>query len=191
MDIQMIDYNYVMKQVLSKSQDADKWNGSLFEQIKRISNTKVGAVGQDFIERLCLHFGIPCLFPEDIYGNRRYQNSWDIKINNVDFELKTATEDISGNFQFNHIRYHREYDGVICLGISPNAIFFDIWSKAEISTGAAGHLVSMERQGNASYKLTKKPKDLKLINRFYQDIKDITDGTRFDFVRSRNQIKKS
>lgn len=178
-------YIDMMLRVLDEHEDANKWNDSVFERIKRISNTKVGSIGQNFIEDLCDEFNIQCVFPEDIHGHRLYQNSWDIKIEGVEFELKTATEDVSGSFQFNHIRYHREYDGLICLGISPNAIFFDVWSKAEVSTGAAGRLVSMERQANASYKLTKKPRDLKPISLFHQELTSAISGPRFDFVRSR------
>jgi len=71
----------------------------------------------------------------------------------VTFELKTATEDIGGSFQFNHLRYHREYDAVLCIGIAPSDIYMGSWTKADVATGAAGKLVSMEKGANASYKL--------------------------------------
>ncbi len=99
-------------------------------------------------------------------GVRAKQNPWDIQINGVQLELKTATEDVSGSFQFNHIKYHRPYHGVMCIGVAPHEIFFNVWSKADISTGAAGTLVSMEKNANASYKLTKKPKGLHPIDDF-------------------------
>ena len=80
--------------------------------------------------------------------------------------MKTATEDTTGNFQFNHIRYHRDYQAVLCLGVSPNDLFFALWSKADVVTGKAGNLVTMEKNANASYKLTKSSKSLIHINEF-------------------------
>jgi len=128
--------------------------------------TKVGDVGQEFIEELCNQLGLDCHFPLNKKGIRAKQSPWDIQINGIKFELKTASEDVSGAFQFNHIRYHRPYEGVICLGISPENIYFNIWSKAEIATGKAGNLVTMEKGANASFKLTKKPNTLMPISTF-------------------------
>ena len=162
----MCEYKNILLNVISKYQDANKWIDSTFEQIKRLSNSKVGDVGQDFIEDLCQEFNFKCEFPEE-KGKRARQSPWDIKINGIEFELKTATEDVSGAFQFNHIRYHRPYEAVLCLGIAPNEIVFDIWSKAEIATGKAGNLVSMEKNANASFKLTKKKANLKNIKEFH------------------------
>lgn len=85
--------------------------------------------------------------------------------------MKTATEDTSKHFQFNHIRYHRKYHAVLCLGVSPADLYFGIWSKAEVVTGKAGNMVSMEKSANASYKLTKATADLHKISSFKSEIK--------------------
>ena len=162
----MIDETAIMLAVLADHADHDKWNGAPFEKIKRTSNTKVGDIGQDFLERVCGELNFECVFPLNKKGVRAKQSPWDVQINGVKFELKTATEDTNGSFQFNHIRYHRPYEGVICIGVSPDLIFFDIWSKADVATGKAGTLVSMEKGANASYKLTKKPAVLKPISGF-------------------------
>lgn len=146
--------------------DHPKWRDSPFKKIKHVSNTKVGAVGQDFVEALCRAIGFDVEFPVNRAGQRAVQNPWDIKIEGKTFELKTATEDIGGNFQFNHVRYHRQYEAVLCIGIAPADILFDVWSKAEITTGLAGNLVSMEKGANASYKLTKRKTDLHPIDEF-------------------------
>jgi hypothetical protein len=162
----MPDARAILQGVLAQHQDADKWVGKPFEHIKRLSNSKVGDVGQDFVEALCREVGLDCEFPLNRKGTRARQNPWDIKVEGVDFELKTATEDVSGSFQFNHIRYHRPYDAVLCVGISPDNIYMNTWSKAEIVTGKAGNLVSMESGANASYKLTKRPDALHSIDEF-------------------------
>ena len=165
-----LDVNAIMTDVLERYSDADKWVGAPFEKIKRLSNTKVGDVGQDFVEELCTAVGFDCEFPLVDGERRQRQSPWDIRIEGVTFELKTATEDIHGAFQFNHIRYHRTYEALLCIGVGPNDIGFDAWSKASVSTGEAGHLVSMERGGSASHKLTKRQSQLKPISEFEEHL---------------------
>lgn len=160
----------LFEDVLSEFHNASKWDDVIFGKIKTISNTKVGSVGQMFIERLCRELSMPCSFPTNSSGERLTQSPWDIKIANIEFELKTATEDTSGKFQFNHIRYHRTYQGVLCLGVSPANLYFGVWSKADVTTGKAGKLVSMEKGANASYKLTKATNQLHNIDQFQTEI---------------------
>lgn len=162
----MPNYKQLFQKALANHTNDPKWDEGKFSGIKTISNTKVGAVGEDFIEGLCGNLKLKCEFPLNAKMERAKQSPWDIKINGVTFELKTATEDISGSFQFNHIRYHREYEAVLCLGVTPDKLYFSLWSKAEITTAKAGKLVSMEKSANASYKLTKKPADLIPISQF-------------------------
>jgi len=169
-----IDYKRLFIDAIKKNKDSPKWDNGNFIGIKILSNSKVGSVGQDFIESLCNALSIPCVFPLKKDGTRANQSPWDIEINSIKFELKTATEDTSGSFQFNHVRYHRDYDAVLCLGVSPNGLYFGLWSKADISTKKAGRLVSMEKAGNASYKLTKKPNDLFSIDNFEKEIKSFS-----------------
>lgn len=161
-----IDYALVFKSVIEKHSNDKKWALGDFVGIKILSNTKVGSVGQDFIESLCGILQVPILFPINKSSKRMTQNPWDIKLHDITFELKTATEDVGGKFQFNHIRYHRDYNAVLCLGVSPDEILFNIFSKADIATGKAGKLVSMEKGGNASYKLTKSKHELFHIDSF-------------------------
>jgi hypothetical protein len=156
--------------ILQEFYDDLKWDGAVLGKIKIISNTKVGSVGQLFIERLCGQLAMPCEFPVNEKGERLTQSPWDIKIANIEFELKTATEDTNGKFQFNHIRYHRPYEGVLCLGVSPANLYFGVWSKADVVTGKAGKLVTMEKGANASFKLTKAPNQLYDIANFQSEI---------------------
>jgi hypothetical protein len=165
-----IDYAQVFKSIVEKHSNDKKWALGDFVGIKILSNTKVGTVGQDFIESLCGILKVPIIFPINKSSQRMTQNPWDIKLFDITFELKTATEDVGGKFQFNHIRYHRDYNAVLCLGVSPNELLFNIYSKAEIATGKAGKLVSMEKGGNASYKLTKSKHELFHIDSFKEKL---------------------
>jgi hypothetical protein len=60
---------------------------------------------------------------------------------------------------------------VLVLGIAPENICFNIFSKADIATGKAGNLVTMEKGTTGSYKLTKKLSDLYDISEFEQVVK--------------------
>ncbi len=166
----MQDYKQLFKEIIAKHKNDSKWESGDFIGIKSISNTNVGTVGQEFIECLCELLKISYSFPINKKNLRATQSPWDIKINNINFELKTATEDTSGKFQFNHIRYHREYEAVLCLGVSPDDLYFNLWSKADILMGKAGKLVSMEKSANASYKLTKAQSELLHIDLFKKTI---------------------
>ena len=165
----------LFKKVLLQFKDDNKWTNAYFKEIKIISNTKVGDVGQKFIEELCEKINLDYKLPTDTKGNIKRQSPWDIEIKGIKFELKTATEDTHNKFQFNHIRYHREYEAVLCLGVSPNELYFNFYTKSEIVTGKAGKLVSMEKGANASYKLTKPKKELFIIDLFekkFQEFKE-------------------
>jgi len=166
----MIDYKDIFVEVLRNHGNDPKWANATFGGIKTLSNTKVGSVGQDFIEKLCHKLNLKCAFPVNAVGERATQSPWDIQINGIKFELKTATEDTSNHFQFNHIRYHRPYDALLCLGVSPERLCFGIWSKADITTGKAGNLASMEKGANASYKLTKSYEQLDDVGIFYEKL---------------------
>lgn len=169
-----INYKDLFVEALKKNVDDPKWNEGDFVGIKTVSNTKVGSIGQDFIEGLCKSLSIPHSFPIREDKSRMTQSPWDIEIKGVKFELKTATEDTNGSFQFNHIRYHRPYDAVLCLGVTPNELYFGLWSKPDILTGKAGNLVTMEKGANASYKLTKKPSHLFPITFFEEKINEFS-----------------
>lgn len=169
-------YRDLFKEILLESKNHTKWDQGDFIGIKSVSNTNVGNIGQKFIERICQFFEFENQFPLNKKQLRANQSPWDLKINGVTFEIKTATEDTNGKFQFNHIRYHREYQAVLCLGVSPNELYFGVWSKADVATGKAGKLVSMEKGANASYKLTKSKSELFTIDKFKEQISVFLSG---------------
>lgn len=160
------DYEALMDAAIAAAANDKKWIGAKYEGIKVVSNTAVGRVGQTFVESLCLALGLPFTLPTGATGKLLNQSPWDIAILGKQFELKTATEDVNRCFQFNHIRYHRPYEGAIFIGIAPDRVLFDCWSKADLVTGKAGRLVSMEAGANASYKFTRRPAHLSPISDF-------------------------
>lgn len=167
------DYGTLMDEAIAAAANDKKWLDSRFKGIKVVSNTAVGQVGQAFVESLCRALGLSFTVPVDKNGKRLNQSPWDIAILGKEFELKTATEDVKRCFQFNHIRYHRDYDAAIFVGIAPDQILFDCWSKADLVTKKAGKLVSMEKGANASYKFTRRPAQLYPIADFELRIRNL------------------
>ena len=175
----------ILRHILATYDNDPKWRGADFARVKNISNTQVGDVGQEFVVALCEKYGFDTKLPTDHRGRTRRQNPWDIKINGVTFEVKTATEDVKGAFQFNHIRYHRLYDAILCIGISPNEMIrFDAWRKATVATGGAGHLVTMDKGSSATWKLTKRTDSLRPISDVESRIEDMTREFRATADRS-------
>ena len=169
-----LDYSSLLTEILGRYRNPSEWEGSIFERIKHISNTQVGDVGQDFVSEICRRSRLRFELPRTEEGQPRRQHPWDMKINGVTFEVKTATEDVKNAFQFNHVRYHRQYDALLCIGISPNSICFDAWLKETVAIGGAGHLVTMDKGSSATWKLTKRATQLRPIAEFDQRIAELT-----------------
>ncbi len=128
------------------------------------------------------------LIDKDTEKNPHSKDEYDIKIFNKKVEVKTATEDTSGSFQFNGIRYHRRYDFLLVLGISPENIYFNFYSAASVKSQEVGNLVSMEKGAVGSQKLTRQKHQLYDISEFKNTIKKIIN--RSDEV-AKEQNKKS
>ncbi len=153
----------ILREVLAEQSTKDRWANQPFERIRRVQTAKRGEIGQRLVVRLCAALGL-----KTEIGAK--QSPWDIRIEGRTFEVKTATEGSNSTFQFNHVRYHRSYQVLLCVGITPNGILFDAWTKADVVTGKAGHLVTMEKGANASYKLTKRTAQMRSIDQFQNHV---------------------
>jgi hypothetical protein len=124
----------------------DKWYKSKYEVVKAAANTPKGDFGEEVTAALI----------EEIIGMdagiiNGGKGPFDILIaSKVTFENKLATEDTSGGFQFNGLKKDVNYDYTFCLGVSPNDLWFGIWSKKEVEELT----VSMTKDGSDSFKLS-------------------------------------
>lgn len=154
-----------MLEVFKLHSDANKWNASSFEHIKRVSNTKVGEVGQDFIEKLATELGYICKFPINKAGKRSKQNPWDVEINGVQFELKTATEDTSAVLWR---KCHKRYANMI--GVLSFAREIANLSKSGVEREWAGkHTLNLHGRSSAE-RSSLKPLPLEFGKIFYTPI---------------------
>ena len=151
---------------IAKEKHVDKkWTDQPLYFIKILANSSKGDLTEEFVVEYCRELGYTVEDKPTRLGD------YDKIINGKKFEIKMASEDLNGNFQFNHIRYDYKYDFVICLGFSPSEILFEIYSKADIATEKAGNLVSMGRGQNSSFKLTKPKHSLQPICNFNNKLK--------------------
>ncbi len=174
-----IDYKQIFINSIKQFPNAEKWATGMFGAIKTVSNTSVGNVGEHFITEYAEQLGF-----EVIPSKNR--TSWDIQINGIRYEIKTATEDVHMKFQFNHFRTHRKYDAVICLGVAPNELYFYVLTKNEL---LQQNLVTMEKGANASYKWTLQKTKLFPINKFKEMLEEFT--TEFNEEKNRAAINRT
>ena len=120
-DLLMDNAVEVMQAVIARYHNHPKWVNAPLSGIKTLNSTHVGSAGQDFLRSWRELNGLTWERSDSV------QSSWDARIEGITFEIKTATEDKRGNFQFNHVRYHRSYQALLCLGVGPDALLFNAW----------------------------------------------------------------
>ncbi len=140
-------------EIIKERVPEDIWQGSPLIGYRSLGNTNRGEIGEEFIHRYLRIAGI-----EVTKGGRTATT--DMRIADHRFEVKTASLGANGTFQFNHVRLDRNYAYLLCLGICPNEIVFNMWRKGDVAEGRAGSLVRMAEGQAVTYKITKKLADM-------------------------------
>ena len=143
-------------EVIREHSRPTKWTGAPLEEFRRVENTNRGEIGEDFLKRYLV------LNEIGVSSESRITPT-DLIIEGRSFEVKTASEDVAGGFQFNHVRLDRKYDYLLCLAISPSSVWFNAWRKGEVAEGRAGSLVRMAEGQSVTFKLTKRLDDMRPI----------------------------
>lgn len=146
----------LMVEVIQEHAPEDIWQGSPLIGYRNLANTNRGAVGEEFLRRFLSGAGIP------VTKSARTSET-DLRVFEQQLEVKTASLGANGAFQFNHVRLDRNYDWLLCLGICPNAIVFNMWRKGEVAENRAGNLVRMAEGQAVTYKITKRLADMRSI----------------------------
>lgn len=136
-------------EIIRENSPRSKWTDAPLEEFRRVANTNRGEIGEQFIRRYLAQAGIKT-------GNGSRVTRTDLVIRGKRIEVKTASEDVGGHYQFNHVRMDRQYHYLMCLGVSPAHIMFNAWRKGSVSEGEAGVLVRMAEGQSVTFKLTKR-----------------------------------
>ena len=146
----------LMVKVIKDHSPKSIWTDSPLEGYRLVGNTNRGEIGEDFIRRYLTEAGIAV-------GNGSRVSPTDMQIAGNRFEIKTASLGANGTFQFNHVRLDKQYRYLLCVGICPHEIVFNVWRKGEVAEGIAGNLVRMAEGQGITNKITKKLADMKPI----------------------------
>ena len=146
----------LLVEVIRENTPKNIWVDSPLLAYRSLGNTNRGEIGEQFVRRYLEAANIRV-------GNGDRTSKTDMSIEGYRVEVKTASLGANGTFQFNHVRYDRDYRYLICLGICPNSVFFGEWRKGNLAEGGAGRLVPMAQGQHTTYKLTKKRDDLQPI----------------------------
>lgn len=148
----------LLVEIIKEHAPKDIWQGSPLIGYRKLGNTNRGEIGEEFVRRYLGAAGLEV----SVKGNR--SAATDMQIAGLHFEVKTASLGANGTFQFNHIRLDKKYAHLLCLGICPEKIVFDMWRKGAVAEEGAGHLVRMAEGQSVTWKLTKKLKAMKDIS---------------------------
>lgn len=149
------------------------WEGSRYEEVKKIPSTTKGNMAEDLLVRAIREAGYT-----NVEVKRGRRGDWDVKVENagktMKFESKIATQDTSGKHQFNGIRHDTDYTHLFLLGVRPNEILYKIIAKRDRDEYT---LTPMRQSTNSDFKITlpnhKKDQSLNSFDEFEGEVKAI------------------
>lgn len=147
----------LLAEIIAENTPKSIWTGSPLEGYRSLGNTNRGEIGEEFVRRFLEGRGIP------VEKDARTART-DMVVAGRSFEVKTASLGANGTFQFNHVRLDRDYRYLLCLGICPREVVFNLWRKGEVAEGEAGPLVRMAEGQAVTTKITKKLSEMHPIN---------------------------
>ncbi len=104
------------------------WNNSKYEAFRYLQIDKRGSVGERFLFSILAD----SKYVRRMEYNDGDQGDWDIKIGGAKFEIKTSSLDVNSKFQNEGIKNTDSYDGIIFLGVSPEALFIKMVNVKDI-----------------------------------------------------------
>lgn len=122
-----------------------------------MENTNRGDIGEEFLNRYLAQSGLS-VQKSDARAGRQ-----DMRVEGQSFEVKTASLGANNTFQFNHVRLDRDYRYLLCLGVCPDRIVYNVWRKGALAEGEAGRLVRMAEGQSITFKLTKRLAEMRPI----------------------------
>jgi len=147
----------LLVEIIKEQAPKDIWVASPLAGYRLLGNTNRGEIGEEFVLRFVKGVGI-----EATRAGRTART--DMLIAGRRFEVKTASLGANSTFQFNHVRLDRTFEFLLCLGICPDRLVFNLWRKGEVAEGQAGAMVRMAEGQAVTFKITKKLADMRPID---------------------------
>jgi len=100
-----------------------------FYNIKKLSIDQRGRVGEHFFCDIFKRLNFNVEYINNGHGD------YDLVVNNLKIEVKTATLDTNGKFQHEGIKSSKKWDYIVFLDIAPNEIYITFLSKSKFIFG--------------------------------------------------------
>ncbi len=119
----------LLKRIRHEAQDVWADPSSKYREFRNLQIDKRGSFGERFFASVLTNIYIRRLKVEYNDGD---QGDWDLKFNNVKFEIKTSSLDVNSRFQNEGLKDNGDYQGVMFLGISPDQLYVKFMLKEDI-----------------------------------------------------------
>ncbi len=131
MEIEKIIFEIIENLIKNRDHQKDNWsNQSRFLPLKNLNNDETGEVGELLLYDIFNRNGYRVEYEKAITSDDK---DWDIIIDNIKIEVKTATIGrVAKTFQHEKFFKNRNYDAFIFLDFTPNELWATIGSKKDI-----------------------------------------------------------
>ena len=163
----------ILEQILTEAQDVWKNPNSKYKDYRNLQIDKRGSFGERFFKDILMEIYKRRVKLEYNDGD---QGDWDLKFNDVKFEIKTSSLDVNGKFQNEGLKKSGDYNGILFLGVAPDSLYFRClkkdnfnFDKLEVRAINGEFLTHLHNRGNddtgkkatgAGYKCDFKLKDM-------------------------------
>lgn len=119
----------LLKRILTEAQSEWLDPKSKYKEYRSLQIDKRGSFGERFFSETLHKIFLRRIKFEYQDGD---QGDWDLKINDVKFEIKTSSIDVNKKFQNEGIKQDGDYEGIMFLGVTPNNLYIKFVKKSEI-----------------------------------------------------------
>lgn len=180
-----MNLNKLLEQVIEnkyKELGLEKEDSGRFRKIKFFEGNAIGQIGENFVKQVFRKEKIPLDNTKSVV-----HDEYDILSKGRKIEIKTARKGAKNNsFQFNGINPQYNHDYIILVGITSDAVYYNIVSeKSTYDHRKRKHflkvndqlkqLVSMNPGNSVNYKLTLTISQLKPISSFVKELHSLLD----------------
>ena len=121
----------LIETTITERKDKHGWDDAFFGKIIFLAPDQRGEIGEKLLEQALNLVGVKGVTREGALN--RTEKHWDIRTEDMDIEVKTATLGRNNNtFQHENLEKDRQYDAVAFVDIGPNEIYLTWKAKKNL-----------------------------------------------------------
>lgn len=122
----------MIDKAIAERKDKHGWDGGLFSRIIALQADQRGELGEKFLEHFLKKAGVKGVTRAGKID--RTNKHWDIRTEDMDIEVKTATLGRNVNtFQHENIEKDRQYDAIVFIDVAPNDVYITWTAKHKVN----------------------------------------------------------